>query len=305
MKLRSILAATLFAAALPLAAQTTEGEWSTTVEPSVDELEFTVVPPLGTDKALNCNRNVIPVKFAPVESEGGFLLVSDLSDADASNDFDAVAFDPADPDFTVSDLTNLTAVYEVVEGNCGGGSLRWSIITTQGNVFVYYGELPNFTDCSGDEGQSGVNLLSLDDTRVDSSQVYAGTQYNTWDAFVAANPNLVVESIVLVADGGWSQTDLVQSFDVSSATVNDNTLTGETEDCDLPDAEIRVFNESGATVDVSSVQGTGTEFREDDCQYIYNMINPGPGTYTVELLIEGEVAASTEFTVACRGNGRP
>lgn len=299
----TIVAAALFSFSIPMFAQMTTGEWSTSVVDDGTALEATVVPPLGKDD-LNCNRNVIPVKFNL--GDQNLLLSSDTSDTDTTNDFATLDFDPAD-ELTVSELMNLTAVYEVVEGDCGGGSLRWSIDTTAGNVFVYYGALPNFTDCSGAEGQSGINLLSLDDARVDSSQVYAGTQYNTWDAFVAANPGLVVEGVSLVSDGGWSQPDGVQSFEVESATVNDNTYTGDEGECDLPDATIRLLGANGEELTAQSVQGDSTSFREDDCQYIYNLVNPGPGTYTVEILVDGEVIGTSTFTVECNtnnGNGK-
>ena len=300
---RNVFAVLLLVASLPLMAQETTGTWTTSFELGTGEMELTVVPPLGKDNALNCSRNAIPVKFAATMSGDDLLLVSDLSDSDLANDFGAIIFEPTEP-LTVSELTNLTAIYDVLEGDCGGGSLRWSIVTPEGNVFVYYGATPSFTDCSGAEGQSGINVLSLDDARVDSAQVYAGTQVNTWDDFVAANPDLVVEEVILVADGGWSQADLVQSFDITSATVNDNTFTGEPTECDLPDAEIRVTDDEGNVVEVESVQGTSTMFRTDDCQYIYNLENPGEGTYTVEILVEGEVVQSTELTISCRGRGR-
>lgn len=296
----TLAAAILFAASIPLFGQTTEGMWTTTVETDAGTLEATAVPPLGKDD-LNCNRKVIPVKFALEDTD--LLLSSNTADTDTTNDFSTLTFDPTD-ELTVSELTNLTAIYEVAEGNCGGGSLRWQIDTSAGNVFVYYGTAPDFTDCSGEEGQSGINLLSLDDARVDSSQVYAGTQYNTWDAFVAANPDLVVEDVNLVADGGWSQPDGVQSFTIESATVNDNTYTGDSLACDLPDATIRVSNSGGAPITVQSIQGVETLFREDDCQYIYNLVNPGPGTYTVEILVGDEVIGSTTLTISCRGSRR-
>ncbi|HEY0787198.1 MAG TPA: hypothetical protein VGE86_01045, partial [Thermoanaerobaculia bacterium] len=145
MKIRSAIAALLFATSLPLAAQTTVGTWTTMVPEDENALELSALPPLGNEGAMNCSRNVIPVKFAP-SAEENVLLPSDLSDADATNDASSITFDPEDATLTVSELTNLTAVYEVVEGNCGGGSLRWSIDTTAGNVFVYYGAAPSFTD---------------------------------------------------------------------------------------------------------------------------------------------------------------
>ncbi len=302
MKTRYTIAALLVSASLPLFGQNTGGTWETTVQQGDGSLEVSAVPPLGNEGAMNCNRHVIPVKFAP-SSEENLLLASDLSDADAVNDASSITFDPEDAALTVSDLTNLTAVYDVVDGDCGGGALRWSIDTTAGNVFVYYGAVPAFTDCSGAEGQSGVNVLSLDDARVDSSQVYPGTQVNTWDAFVAANPDLVVEEISLVADGAWSQPDQVQAFAIESATVNDNTFTGEAAECDLPDAEIRLLDGDGEAVAAQSVNGGGTMFREDDCQYIYNLVNPGPGTWTVEIAVEGEVIGTSTFTISCRARG--
>jgi hypothetical protein len=312
MKNRFILAtALLLAASLPLFGQNTTGTWSTNVvgeAPDPGTLTATTVAPLGKDKSLNCSRNVIPVKFKldDVAGSDDLLLISDTTlGGDPTDDFSFLMLDTAEG-LTVSDLTNLTAVYEVIDGNCGGGSLRWSIDTTAGNVFVYYGAAPAFTDCDGAEGESGVNLLSLDDARVDSAQVYPGTQVNTWDAFVAANPDLEVESVSLVADGGWSQPDGIQSFSIASATVNDNTFTGDSTECDLPDATIRLTGANGQEIVARSVQTNDDDaaFRDDDCQYIYNLVNPGPGTYTVDILVNGEVIGSATFTVSC-GNQPP
>jgi hypothetical protein len=311
MKNRFTLAvALLIVASLPLFGQNTSGTWSTNVEADTDSLTATTVAPLGKDKSLNCSRNVIPVKFKLDESAGSedLVLVSDMTaGGDPADDFSLLTLDTAEG-LTVSQLTNLTAVYEVVDGNCGGGSLRWSIDTTAGNVWVYYGVAPTFTDCDGAESQSGVNLLSLDDARVDSSQVYPGTQVNTWDAFVAANPDLAVESVSLVADGGWSQPDGIQSFSIASATVNDNTFTGDSAECDLPDATIRLTGANGEEVTARSVQTDDDDaaFREDDCQYIYNLVNPGPGTYTVEILVDGAAIGTASFIVSCStNNGNP
>jgi hypothetical protein len=293
----------LLLAALPLFAQDTPGSWSTSLQQDT-ELTATTVAPLGKDMSLNCNRNVIPVKFTLGSETEELVLSSNTGDSDPANDFSTLSFDPAET-LTVADLTNLTAVYDVLAGNCGGGSLRWEIDTTAGNVFVYYGTFPNFTDCDGAESQSGVNLLSLDDARVDSSQVQAGTQYNTWNAFVAAFGTLVVEDVRLVTDGGWSQAGGLQSFDIAAASVNDNTFDGtggSTSVCDLPDATIRLTRADGTLVTAQSVQAGDDDlaFREDDCQYIYNLVNPGAGTYTVEILVDGEVVGSATFTVACK-----
>ena len=134
MKNRFTLAvAVVVLASVPLFAQTTTGTWSTTVEQDAAALEASVVPPLGKGAAMNCNRNVIPVKFTLEDTD--LLLSSNTSDTDTTNDFSVLAFDPMEG-LTVADLTNLTAIYEVAEGNCGGGSLRWEVDTTAGNERV-------------------------------------------------------------------------------------------------------------------------------------------------------------------------
>ena len=305
MKHITTIAAAMLFAALPMLAQETVGTWTPSMQPEVTT-EIAPVAPLGKDKAMNCKRNVIPVKFSVMNTTEAVSLVSDTSDAETANDFANLAFEP-EGILTVADLTNLTAVYDVAEGNCGGGSLRWEIDTTAGNVFVYYGAFPSFDDCNdAATSQSGVNLLSLDDARVDSSQVLAGSQQNTWDAFVAAYGDLTVEAVRLVADGGWSQPGGVQSFEIASATVNDNTFDGteSTEAvCDLPPATIRVTAADGNEVQVQSIQRGDDDsmfYVDDDCQYHFNLVNPGAGTYTVEIIVEGEVVATTTLTLTCR-----
>jgi hypothetical protein len=183
MKPFSTIAAAMLFAALPVLAQDTTGTWTPSMQPEVTT-EINVISPLGKNKPLNCKRNVIPVKFSVTNTTEELVLVSNTADTDTTNDFSTLSFDP-ESTLTVADLTNLTAVYDVTAGNCGGGSLRWEIDTTAGNVFVYYGAYPNFDDCNdAATSQSGVNLLTLDDARVDSSQVLAGSQYNTWDAWM-------------------------------------------------------------------------------------------------------------------------
>jgi hypothetical protein len=122
---------------------------------------------------------------------------------------------------------------------------------------------------------------------------------------VAAHPDLVIESITLVADSGWHAP---QSFTVESATVNDNTFLGAA-GCTLPDATIQISEASGAPVVAKSIQpgDDDTMFTadEDECAYHYNLVNPGPGTYTVDLVVGGQTVGTTTFTVSCsKGNGK-
>jgi hypothetical protein len=76
--------------------------------------------------------------------------------------------------------------------------------------------------------------------------------------------------------------------------------------CDLPPASIRVRRlgpSSDEVVDESvhvSSSDTGSTFRISDCRYVYNLAaRPlGPGSYAVEVLVDGHAAGSATFTLA-------
>jgi hypothetical protein len=73
--------------------------------------------------------------------------------------------------------------------------------------------------------------------------------------------------------------------------------------CDLPQATIVVTRTAGGTVgpiDESTYSGpadTGSNFRIDSCQYVYNLSASalGMGTYRVDILINGQVVGSATF----------
>lgn len=73
--------------------------------------------------------------------------------------------------------------------------------------------------------------------------------------------------------------------------------------CDLPPATIAVTRTAGGTIgaiDESMYIGpadTGSSFRIDSCQYIYNLSASalGVGTYRVDILINGQVVGSANF----------
>jgi hypothetical protein len=75
--------------------------------------------------------------------------------------------------------------------------------------------------------------------------------------------------------------------------------------CDLPPATIAVTRTAGGTtgpIDESVYVGpadTGSNFRIDSCQYIYNLSASalGAGTYEVDILINGQVVGSATFTL--------
>jgi hypothetical protein len=73
--------------------------------------------------------------------------------------------------------------------------------------------------------------------------------------------------------------------------------------CALPPATIAVTRTAGATtgaIDESVYTGsadTGSNFRIDSCQYVYNLSSSalGVGTYQVDIKINGEVVGSAIF----------
>jgi len=75
--------------------------------------------------------------------------------------------------------------------------------------------------------------------------------------------------------------------------------------CQLPPATIRVTRTAGGAtgaVDESvylAAADSGSNFRIDDCQYVYNLAasSLGTGTYRVEIVIDGRVAGHAEFTL--------
>jgi hypothetical protein len=75
--------------------------------------------------------------------------------------------------------------------------------------------------------------------------------------------------------------------------------------CDLPPATIAVTRTAGGTtgpIDESIYTGsadTGSNFRIDSCQYVYNLSASalGVGTYRVDILIDGQVVGSAVFAL--------
>jgi hypothetical protein len=73
--------------------------------------------------------------------------------------------------------------------------------------------------------------------------------------------------------------------------------------CDLPPATIAVTRTAGGTtgqIDESVYSGaadSGSNFRIDSCQYVYNLSASalGVGTYRVDILIDGQVVGSATF----------
>src|SRR5262249_13727359 len=130
-----------------------------------------------------------------------------------ADDFSFLEFIPGVP-LTFSQISNLSAYYTFATGNCGGGSLRWQIAVDLGgnstrDVFIYYGDYPNFTNCIGPSSQSGQNMIGKPDLRYDTSQIPGGTFYDSYSHALTLVGNDPVVAASLVLDSGWFITDQV------------------------------------------------------------------------------------------------
>jgi hypothetical protein len=157
-------------------------------------------------------------------------LVSDFSDTVATNDFGAVSF-TVPTGTTFGSLTTLSAVYNVTDDDCGGGSPRFQINVGGKNVFVYLGPSPTFTGCAQNTFLSSGNLVGTSDAcRVDTSQFTGGTQCSTWAAAVALLGSQAVTGIQFAVDGGWKLTDKEQTVLLRSVTIDGTTHTFGSDD---------------------------------------------------------------------------
>jgi hypothetical protein len=84
-----------------------------------------------------------------------------------------------------------------------------------------------------------------------------------------------------------------------------NLTLGGVATCDLPPATIAVTRTAGGVIGqvnesvYSGNADTGSNFRIDSCQYIYNLNSRalGAGTYRVDMLIDGQVVGSAVFAL--------
>lgn len=109
---------------------------------------------------------------------------------------------------TFSQLTNLSTFYKITDGDCGGGSPRFSISLEGGkNIFVYIGPNPNFTGCTPNIWISTGEFIGSSAT-FDTSQA-GGTFYDTYAGAVSLVGPTIVTGISLVTDGGWVGTQVI------------------------------------------------------------------------------------------------
>lgn len=129
--------------------------------------------------------------------------------SDASPGWGGVDFDDANGT-TFASLTHLSADVNVTDDNCGGGSPRFSISVDtngdnihDGNIFIYFGDVPNFNTCTPNTWVNTGELIGATDTRFDLTQL-GGPFYGTYTDTTSLVGSATILGISLVADGGWN-----------------------------------------------------------------------------------------------------
>lgn len=303
---------------------TTNGIW--TLSPAIPTTyQIQVNSPIAADgtSVFPAKRGVIPVQFSLSSGPGSVSFQSIGSDGYSGypslpgtiygDDCSYLSFTP-NQSITFNQLTALSAGYDFTEGDCHGGSLRWSVTTSLGNVFIYYGLPPEVGNggtggctptSSGGQNQTGANMIGNAAIQYDTSGI-GGTYYDTYAGALNLIGNQPVTSVTLALDSGWQQTGgsgdqklTLTSANVSTTLTNDtfSPPTGPTSStCNLPPAQIQVTLLSGSSpgavndvLSVSSADNTGY-FRVVDCKYLYNLdvsSLKGAGTYSVSAIING------------------
>jgi hypothetical protein len=292
-----------------------------------------VNPPIAADGSSNFpgKRGAIPVQFSLSTAPRPVVFQSIGSDGysgyslpgtDYADDCSYLSFSPT-TSFTFSQLSTLSAVYTFTTGDCHGGSLRWSVSTPSGNIFIYYGLpsqvgnggtggcTPSSTSMGG-QNQSGTNLIGNSVIQYDTSNIAGGQYYSNYANALALVGSRTVTGVSLVLDSGWQQSGsagdqilTLGNVNVSTSAPTNDTFSAPTGPvagtCTLPTAKIQVYQVSGtdpgAINTVLSASGADTTgyFRVVDCKYLYNLdvssLN-GAGAYSVSTIINGTPASN-------------
>lgn len=153
-------------------------------------------------------------------------IVSDFSDdpANTANNGGAVSFaDTGVTDF--NSLTTLSAVFNVTDDACLGGSPRFEVdfAGTDNHLFVYLGTYNATTgqfDCVANTWIASGNLIGVSEPRYDTSKFAGGTFYDTYAHAKELLGSTAVESIRFVADGGWAFAGKEQTVLLRTAAAN-------------------------------------------------------------------------------------
>ena len=228
-------------------------------------------------------------------SQTGPAAFESIGRANTANDYAFVSFTP-DSSLTFNEINELSTDYAFTLGDCHGGSLRWSVRTSASQaLFIYYGDAPNFTDCTTNS-QSGTNIIGQSDLRYDTSQYPGGTLRHVCPCprpdGLGADHSCLARARLLLGRRSAGH-DQQHDRERRRVRLQHRRLRNLRTPCDLPDATIEVsktdptangeINE--ATVQ-NSLTDSGNHFRVVDCKYQYVLSIPslkGAGTYRVTI----------------------
>ena len=168
-----------------------------------------------------------PTTFGGATIDGGIAkLVSNTSVANTPNDdFSGVTL-PLPAGLTLTQVTQLSAEFNVTDDDCAGGSPRF-VVNYAGNqnFSVYFGPSPSFTGCTANTWLSTGNLVGTAEAlRVDTSHLTGGSVNSTWAQAIALVGNQPITSINLVVDSSWKFADLEQTVLVRNVKLNNETF---------------------------------------------------------------------------------
>jgi hypothetical protein len=235
----AVLLAIPVAAAASTTVTTPNGTW--TAHPGQQtEYETSVQQPINADGTSNFKANgkaVIPVKFGLSQGTGAFAFESIFSDTSTTNDYSFLSWKPA-AQITFADIAELSALYNFTDGDCAGGSLRWSVRLNDSGVnknldIHYQPGADSLSQQTCAAGTSGQNLIGSTD-QIYVTQEFNGTHTfpraynNTYADALAQLGNLPVVGMTLIVDSGWGANG-DQVVDLKSATVGVGRSGGYTE----------------------------------------------------------------------------
>ena len=288
--------------------------------------QTSVQQPINTDGSSNFKANgkaVIPVKFGLAQGTGAFVFESIWSDnaTNNANNYSFLTWQSSTP-MTFANIVELSAVYAFTDGDCAGGSLRWTVYLNDGgtirNLDIHYqpgaGGISQQT-CA--PGTSGANLIGSIDAIYVTQEFNGGYSFpspynNTYADALSQLGSLSVVGMSLIVDSGWGANgDQVVALTSATVAVGGSNPYGETftpqrsspltSTCPTQEASIKITKTDGMpTGDVNepiSVQPQDNNglFRIVDCKYMYNLATSslsGVGTYKVYAVINGVEATN-------------